>query len=316
MTLKQRLIISVVALVLLAASFTGGYYYGVRKAYEVFPEPLEIWEKDLGLRVDTGTAPNVIRFLDGSWRMYYTVEEGIVSASSQNGIDWGKEQGFRMTGDPKSKDHAYVGSPTVFAIAADKYRMIYEASSPDQKQRRLFSAVSPDGITWTRESGVRLEDTNMYKQTVASVPDVVKLSDGRLRLYYSDGQEIKAAVSKDLGLTWQKEGVTGLLAGAMDPSVFVLSGTFKIYYTVSASLEEPKNLKIVSAHSEDGLHWLRDRGARVEADKGTVMVMDPNVVFVSLGKLRMYYSQVEKGSLTDPKDPPVIGIHSASLELR
>ena len=314
---KQKLILVSVAFVFMAVSFYTGYRFGAWEADVAFPQPMELWVKETGLRIDIGTSPDVIRFPDGTWRMYYTVEEGIVSAISTNSMDWTKEGGFRLTADPKSKDQARIGSPDVFQIGKDKFRMIFEGMDEKQKEHKLFSAVSSDGITWTRESGVRLEDVSSAGHKLAAVPDVLTLPDGRLRMYYTDGYDIKTAVSKDQGYKWKKENMTGIKPPATDPSVMILSdGVFKMYYTISDSAAKPKNMRIVSANSEDGIHWNMDSGIRMRADQKTVLVMDPNVVQISLGKARMFYAQVESGSLTDPKDPPVVTIHSAGLELR
>lgn len=306
-----------IGLAVLVISFLLGYYFGMREAKVAFPAPLEVWVKEEGDRIDTGVGPDVIKFRDGTWRMYYSVEEGIVSAVSENGLDWTREEEICLGPDSSSKYQVNVTSPEVFAIKDGRYRMLFSGSDEKKKTWRLFSAVSEDGITWKRESGTRLEEKNSFGQYMATVPDVVELSDGKIRLYYSDGNSIKSAISEDGGLKWKKEKVFGLQEPSMDPSVIIMpNGVHKIYYTISDSDSEPKNLRIVSAHSEDGIHWERDRGIRVKADEGAEMVMDPDVVKVSMTKLRMYYSQLNEGSLTDSRKPPVLSIRSAIIDLR
>lgn len=314
---KQRLILVGVALLFLAISFYSGYRFGAWEADVAFPQPMELWVKETGLRIDVGTSPDVIRLPDGNWRMYYVVQEGIVSAVSSNSMDWTKETGFRLTADPKIKDQVHIGSPDVFKIGTDKYRMIFEGMDEDKKVIKLFSAISNDGLNWTRESGVRLQDVSSRGQKVAGVPEVVELKDGLFRMYYSDGLDIKTAISTDKGYKWRKQTMTGIKVPATDPSVMITSdGVFKMYYTLSDNAVKPKSMKIASATSEDGITWYMDTGVRMRADHEAVLVMDPDVVQISLGKARMYYAQLESGSLTDPKKPPVIAIHSAGLELR
>ncbi len=80
------------------------------------------------------------------------------------------------------------------------YRMYY---SPEPEvagfKGQLYSAVSSDGITWTAEAGTRKE--------WATFPSVIKLDNGKYRLYYQNDGKIKSALSSD-GLTWTEESGT------------------------------------------------------------------------------------------------------------
>ena len=52
------------------------------------------------------------------------------------------------------------------------------------------------------------------------------------------------------------------------------------------------------------------------ADKGAKMVIDPDVVLSSLGKMRMYYAQLDKGLINGTgAEAPKLSIRSAGLEL-
>ncbi|MBI2546390.1 hypothetical protein HYV81_04375 [Candidatus Woesearchaeota archaeon] len=74
------------------------------------------------------------------------------------------------------------------------YRMYYsiEPEVPGNKLE-VFSATSTDGTNWVKEDGIRKE--------FATFPDVVKLPDGRFRMYFQNAGVIKSATSHD-GLTW------------------------------------------------------------------------------------------------------------------
>ena len=61
---------------------------------------------------------------------------------------------------------------------------------------QVYSSVSSDGISWAQEAGTRKE--------FATFPSVIKLPDGRYRMYFQNAGIIKSAVSSD-GLTWQDE---------------------------------------------------------------------------------------------------------------
>lgn len=85
----------------------------------------------------------------------------------------------------------------VVDLGDGKYRMYYSVE-PEVTGNNLeiFSATSSDGQTWTKESGTR--------KTMATFPDVVKLPDGKWRMYYQNAGIIKSAASTD-GLAWTDE---------------------------------------------------------------------------------------------------------------
>ncbi len=315
---KVKLIVTVSAVILFSIFFYTGYRFGLKQAETTFPEPEEVWAKEEGTRIDVGISPDVIRLPDASWRMYYAVEEGIVSAISPDGLKWSKEEGVRVSPDKKSKSQRLVDGPTIIKLKDGGFRMLYEGSDAAQKTFSIFSAVSTDGTTWKKEKGVRLEETNRFDQKIAAAPDVVKPRDGSMYMYYSDGDTIKLAVSENEGKTWKKQGIGGLPNACLDPSVILMSdGVFRMYFVKSNSDERLSDAVIISARSANGYDWEVEKGTRVSADKGAVMVLDPDVVLVSLGKMRMYYTQLDKGLLTGKgASAPEMSIRSANLELR
>lgn len=313
-------IITAVLLVCLVAAFAVGYYFGGLQAVKGFPEEIETWQKERGVRVDGGLSPNTLWFPDGSYRMYYTTSDGIASATSYNGLVWTKEEDVRIAPDPKSKTQVKVGAPCVFEVKGERYKMIYEGSDSKGTKRYLFSAASEDGVKWSKQKGHVIEDENSSGQPFASAPEVLRLSAKRLILYYSNGTELKAAESTDDAKSWNKVGLRGIDGTVIDVDVVTRGiGVYKMYYTVSASQTELKDLMIVSATSEDGLTWAKDRGVRVRRDEKAEMVFDPDIVRVSSGKYRMYYCQLDEGTIDRRRSyekPPVISIRSAILELK
>jgi hypothetical protein len=315
---KVKLIVAASAIILFIIFFYTGYQIGFKQAETTFPEPQEVWAKEEGVRVDVGISPDVIRLPDASWRMYYAVEEGIVSAISPDGLKWSKDEGVRVKPNKNDKNQRLVDSPTIIKLKDGGFRMIYEGSDLAQKNFVILSAVSTDGAAWKKEKGVRLTDTNQYDQKIAAAPDVVKPPDGSWHMYYSDGDTIKLAISDDEGRTWRKRDVSGLPNASLDPSVVVMpDGVFRMYFVKSASEDRLTDAVIQSARSVDGYDWEMEKGTRVAADKGAVMVLDPDVVIVSLGKMRMYYTQLDRGLLTGQgANAPEMSIRSANLELR
>ncbi|MBI2627438.1 hypothetical protein HYW72_00750, partial [Candidatus Nomurabacteria bacterium] len=77
----------------------------------------------------------------------------------------------------------------IVELGSGNYRMYYsiEPEVPGNKLE-VFSATSTDGINWKKEEGVRKE--------FATFPDVVKLPDGRFRMYFQNAGVIKSAISQ------------------------------------------------------------------------------------------------------------------------
>lgn len=102
-------------------------------------------------------------------------------------------------------------------------------SGSDGTNSRILSAISSDGLTWTKESGIRIDG--------GGNPDVIELPDRTYRMYYESSNQILSATSTD-GLTWIKESGIRLTTGGTydsgqvhDPNVIKLSdGTYRMYY--------------------------------------------------------------------------------------
>jgi len=95
--------------------------------------------------------------------MYYqTFENGqgvFKSALSSDGLNWEPEPGTRLTGggefDPDNVVH-----PSVIALPQGGYRMYYDGEIKKTDQEfiwRILSATSPDGLSWTKDEGVRID---------------------------------------------------------------------------------------------------------------------------------------------------------------
>jgi hypothetical protein len=317
-SLMKKSIIAAIALGVFIIFFAVGYRFGLNYAKSVFPEPEEKWEKEETTALETGTAPDVVKQPDGTWRMYYVVKEGIVSASSQDGKKWTLDEGVRVAPGFHSKDEAKIGGPAVITLKKGGYRMIYEASDEKQTTFLLRSAKSADGVSWDKEPGVRVKHVNRFDEEIAAAPDVVKTGDEEWRVYYSDGDTIQMALSKDEGLTWKKRSIKGLPEASLDPTVVLMSdGMYRMYFAVSQSDERLLKAKIKSARSENGYDWTVESGYRVVADPKAVMVLDPDVVNISLGKMKMFYSQLDRGVINGTGvNEPQISIRAAGLELK
>jgi len=126
------------------------------------------------------------------------------STTAKNSGKW-QEGGVAIPGQFADADVVDIGS--------GKYRMYYSTEPEVQgNSLEVYSATSTDGVTWTKEDGVR--------KTMATFPDVVKMPDGpstdstsslqassgqvKWRMYFQNAGVIKSATSAD-GLTWTDE---------------------------------------------------------------------------------------------------------------
>ncbi len=247
----------------------------------------ETWEKEPGSRLEPDFAPGgfveisilnvfVLPLRNGRFRMYYATLSrriGEDPARAKNRVfsalcrldeakpdlcNWEKE-GLRLdVGATGALDNIGVSDPRVIPLPDGRFRMYYSGQDRFLNQR-IFSAISADGLSWARESGVRIDlgpaGTSLDFAS-ASQFAVIRLPNGMLRMYYTGGvigpdflsnplRAILSAVSAD-GLKWFKEpGVSIDLGPAEDeapdstnvccPSILQLSdGRFRMFYTGSA----------------------------------------------------------------------------------
>lgn len=121
-------------------------------------------------------------------------KEETETESNQILEEWGEEK-VVMAGKYADAD--------VVEIEKGKWRLYY-ALEPEVSgfEGQIYSAVSSDGISWTQEAGERMRG--------ATFPSVIKLKDGRFRMYYQGQSQkqgetgIMSALSND-GLTWEQE---------------------------------------------------------------------------------------------------------------
>ena len=252
-----------------------------------FSEDAATWRKDPGVRIDLfpphATArtlcPDVIPLADGGYRMYFearsglpaTAEEGflgpqnptvILSAFSDDGLNWTVEAGVRF-GDGRWS----YGTPRVLYVQLDDgtvgyrlyfHRYTFPLRSGLDAGNQIISALSPDGLTFAEEPGVRIRQETERETFSVYAPEVVRLGDGSYRMYYSGWSEtinggIFTATSSD-GLEWHKSPepcieLGGAWDGAMvsEPCVISLhEGGARLFYEAA---DDQGNYRILSATS-------------------------------------------------------------------
>lgn len=193
--------------------------------------------------------------------------------------------------------------PSVLRLEDGRFRLYYGGPGG------ILSAISQDGVTFTKEAGVRVSSGSAGSaEMIASDPTLVKLKDGGVRMYYKGatggggpGQAVHSifsAVSTD-GLRFEKEGIridsqkTPDRGWASVPEAILLpDGKVRIYY-VSDGADVGHG--IVSSISEDGLNFTRE---------GPVLpgFVDPALTRLASGEylmLAVAFPMSSKGRLMD-----------------
>lgn len=181
---------------------------------------------------------------DGRFRTYIKNSDGVISYISENGLDWKKEEGIRLTVDPTLETEQ--GSSALIDWSAiylpdGKVRAYYQGQRKSTSGSDcgscyvILSAISSDdGLTFTRE-GLRLDPKEVGQVFSThggygfSDPIVVAINGG-YRLFFGDyAGPIASAFSSD-GLKFNFEGplpIWGANPNAMklpDERVLVLAG--------------------------------------------------------------------------------------------
>jgi len=239
--------------------------------------------------VTAGTASCTIKVGDEYW--LYT---GTSLFVSQNGLNFEERRTALIYDETLDR----IGNPAVIRLKDGRYRMFYEGEkfSEQKRDRRLYSAVSFDGMNWGKE-GLRYEDTSdsgKSGEMMVSVPEVVRIDD-KLYLYYTRGITLAVAVSENEGITWNKikdiifEGIEIV----MDPDLIQVENGYRLFFTTADNPDLLRATKtwITDAFSLDGIHFEFDGDFKLEADAGKNNAVDADVVYLGDGKYRIYYGQ-------------------------
>ena len=264
------------------------------------------WEKDGGSRVVDGSVPFVHGLKEGKVRLYYCNSKGILSAISNDGLIFVKEQGVRIS--PETGFEFQVCDPTIVDLPDGKIRMYCKGANsqnpgPGQSIHKIFSAVSSDGLTFQKE-GLRIDSETNGDNGWASVPDAITLPDGRVRIYYVTAAEMQhgigSAISSD-GLNFVKEpGIR--VPNLVDPALVRIADKYVLF---AASIDErfakvPKGIYYVE--SSDGF----DFGEPIAVFQGD-NVYDPSVLKIDDNTIRVFYGKVV------PPQLPAVESHTGKI---
>lgn len=194
------------------------------------------------------------------------------SGTSLSSSAYWQEKGVVVAGQFADADVVDLGN--------GQYRMYYSVEPEVQGNNlEVYSSISSDGVTWTKEDGIR--------KTMATFPDVIKLADGRWRMYFQNAGVIKSATSSD-GLTFIDE-----------PGARVDKN------------ESGYNLENVGAQSTtiqpDGSYLMVYRGAINEAYQTTDKVPNPDTHIDFWSSSRDGLTFEKKGLAIDSRNEVLLG---------
>jgi len=204
-------------------------------------------------------APFVMK--DGDlYKMWYEGFDGNVRqlgyATSPDGVNWTKYEGNPVLRAEPGYDEVVAGHGSVL-YEDGMYKLWYHAVG-DQGILIAF-ATSLDGVNWTKEGPVLLQETGNWDEFGLWGPSVLKVSGIYWMWYSASGPDpvnpvsIGLATSAD-GINWERYGegpvVTDPNGGFIgDPTVINDSGLFKMWYGNFG------DGTIYYAESENGFDW-------------------------------------------------------------
>lgn len=311
---KKIAIISIAVLVLLAAGF---FLLWFDDSQIVLPKdkkvvtqekskestPPEKWTKNPDVLMENTTSTCTLRLDDGTYRMYFMAEGAIFYADSKDGTTFGEK---KPTGVTQSMGKM-ISNPSVLEISKNDWIMVYE-EQPEKKpgpgpggppssqtQRNLYLATSSDGKNF-KKVGIAIDSSKEEEDNFfASVPELVKLPDRKVRMYYvSGGEAIGSAISTDKGRTWKREPGFRLEDFAVDPEIIYENGKWIMYYATLPVPDAGTKSAIYKATSKDGLTWTKDNTPLIKPDNAEGFVVDPDVIKIG-DSYKMFFGEAPGG---------------------
>lgn len=150
------------------------------------------FQKENGYRLTGAFMPFAVKLPDGRFRLYFTDQQVIVgqfggraimSAISTDGVNFNVENGDRLTYGGSGHESGGIRGAKILQLGDGSYRMYYHGID-GSVHWRVLSAVSQDGLSWTRENGVRLDPSELCAN-VTRIGNVAPFMDpdGGFHLY-------------------------------------------------------------------------------------------------------------------------------------
>lgn len=255
------------------------------------------WTRDEGIRLEHASVPCAIA--DGNARVHLYFVDGIVkpgigetvgSAVSTNGVDFQRVP-FKIEGLSVRK----AVDPSIIKDSDGKYRLYYLASNgrgdpgSDPGLHAINLAQSDDGISFHE-----IKTVFRYEHLVD--PDVFRFKDKWFMYVFARRGTVIATSTNGLDFTY----VTDLALpgwGTTAPVLFP-DGKLRLY---AFEQRKPGANTVCSFLSEDGIHWTKENGVRLQA-KANEQITDPYVVPWQ-GGYKMYFKASPAVHPRKPQQP-------------
>ena len=260
----------------------------------------ETWAKSDKKLFENVTSSCTLKLADNTYRMYLMKDGEIKYADSKDATSFDTPVSTIVTADQDK----FISNPAVLKIKDGDWIMIYEQAPilpansvkgpAKATERDLLLATSADGKTF-QKVGVAI-DSSKDDKYFASVPDLVKVNDNLIRLYYvSQGDKIGSAISVD-GRTFKREDGFRMEDSSVDPEVLLKtdSDSSQQWVMYFATLEGAGN-KFYKATSTDGLAWKKGEVV-LRPNTSSGAIVDPDVVLISEDKYRMFFGESTSGN--------------------
>ena len=195
--------------------------------------------------------------------MYYTVEaptqSSIKRATSLDGLTWNVSDTVLQGSATTSDQDFVIGGASAVKISNNRLRVYFRAapqhSGAAAPLYQIFSAVSSDGISFTRESGTRIaNDTydSSAKFSLAGHGSFFKAAT-RYSGLFSANLSGQSSIPSDIYSTRSKDGLRWgsfkkLYEGSHDPTVLKVNGKYLVYAShLNSGFKKGK--------SNDGIKW-------------------------------------------------------------
>lgn len=265
---------------LLSAVSQDGLQFTPEPGIRVAPDPAV---PHMSLRV---LAPSLTQLPDGRWRMYFegrgTADRPTVigSAISDDQLNWTVEPGVRLDGG--------VGAPRFQPLGGGAGRLhVFRGEYEDGKRvgTPVVSATTQDGLGFAFEPGYRMRDrSDAIDSAGITAAEVVPPDEpgGGWTMFYSAWQDLPP-------------GVVAPVHPSLDADA-VASGSSADFAAASIAADmSGYRSRILVAHSDDGLDWVR-AGVAIEGDGyggreiDAVHAEDMSLIALGDGRTRMYYA--------------------------
>lgn len=249
--------------------------------------------------VTAGVDPGSMITPTGQVRLIFTGPSGVMkSALSSDGNTFSLDNSFTSPFPLVG-----IGEQEIVASPTGGFRMFA------RQDGKVYSATSTDGAVWTQEAGVRFDGSSMGLTTITG-PSVVRLSNGKYRMYFSPeitncdqpnvSSSIYSATSSDQ-LNWTADSGERI-GNSIDsrcknkPVAIVESdGSITLFYHIyaRAGATDPYQGMIFYSNSTDSLTFTSQTSTGVgltsATSGGLTEGTDPSILRMPDGSMRLYF---------------------------